>query len=501
MEAGSGQRVIKRPTRLQHRVSPVRAGLIAVILVVIATFLAFSKSLPWRQPFEFKAVFESAANLRLDSPVRIAGVEVGKVTEVEHMDDSNLAVVTMEVKDEGLPIHEDATLKIRPRLFLEGNFFVDVTAGTPGRPAIDDGDTIPVTQTAYPVQLDQILTSLQKDTRRDLQKLLEGFGDGLVRKPNAQDDLTQDPDVQGKSAGEALNESLTYAPGAVKGAAQVNEAFLGTERGDLRKLIAGLQKTLGGLGRNEEQLKDLFTNFNITMAAIASQQDNLSEAVRLLGPTLQKADSYFGNFADALPPTREFVRRFIPVVEETPATIDAAGPWLTQFTALVSRPELGGLLEDLRPMTASFAKVVNRSIDFNKQTRNFSRCFTNVILPAGDVVLQDGAATTGAQSFKEFWYLITGFTGEGQDYDGNGQYTRVQTGGGANIVKSTKLPGRTAVDAQLFGNAILPPLGTRPTHPDKKPPYKPKSTCYKQKPPNLNGPAAAAGPPDSKVGP
>ncbi len=493
--------MIKSPQRLQHRVSPLRAGLIAVFLIMIATFLAFSKSLPWKQPFEFKGVFESAANIRLDSPVRVAGVEVGTVTGVEHLDDSNLAVVTMEVKDEGLPIHEDATLKIRPRLFLEGNFFVDVSPGTPARPTIDDGDTIPVTQTAYPVQLDNILTSLQKDTRRDLQKLLEGFGDGLVRKPSAQDDITQDPAVQGESAGQALNDSLTYAPGTVKGAARVNEAFLGTERGDLRKLIAGLQKTLGGLGRNEEQLKDLFTNFNITMAAIASEQDNLAKAIRLLGPTLEQADSYFGHFADALPSTREFVRRFIPVVQETPATITAAGPWLTQFTALVSRPELGGLLKDLRPMTASFARVVNRSIAFNRQTNNFSRCFSNVILPAGDAVLQDGAATTGAQTFKEFWYLVTGFTGEGQDFDGNGQYTRVQTGGGANIVKSGKLPGRTAVDAQLFGNAIVPPLGTRPARPKKKPPYKPNSACYKQKPPDLNGPAAAAGPPDARVGP
>jgi len=78
---GTGQRVIKHSPRLQHRVSPLRAGVIAVIIVVIATFLAFSKSLPWQQPFELKGVFDSAANIRLDSPVRIAGVEVGKVTK------------------------------------------------------------------------------------------------------------------------------------------------------------------------------------------------------------------------------------------------------------------------------------------------------------------------------------------------------------------------------------------------------------------------------------
>jgi phospholipid/cholesterol/gamma-HCH transport system substrate-binding protein len=498
MAAAPGQRAMKVPPRLRHRVSPFRAGLIAVVIIIVATFLAFTKSLPWQQAFEVKGVFDSAANIRLDSPVRIAGVEVGKVTKVEHMGDTNLAIVTMEVNDNGLPIHKDATLKIRPRLFLEGNFFVDMTSGTPGAPTLHDGDTIPVTQTSYAVQLDQVLTSLQSDTRKDLQKLLEGFGTGLSRKPTAADDLTQDPDVKGKTAGEALNKSLTYSPGATKGAARVNHAFLGTENHDLSKLVAGLQKALGGLSQNEEQLKDFFTNFNTTMAALASQQSSLNDAIRLLGPTLARAENYFANFSKALPPTEEFVHNFIPAVKETPATIDAAGPWLTQFTALVGRPELGGLLKDLRPMTASFAKVVSESVNFNRQTDSFSRCFSNVILPAGDVILQDGASTSGVPNFREFWYLVSGFTGEAQNYDGNGQYTRVQTGGGPNIVTSTTIPKRSLLDRELFGNAIVPPLGTRPTNPDIKLPHKPNAPCYKQKKPNLNGPAAAAGPPDAR---
>ena len=67
----------------------------------------------------------------------------------------------MEINDDGLPIHEDATAKIRPRIFLEGNFFVDLQPGTPRARRSPDGDTIKVTQTATPVQLDQVLTALQ----------------------------------------------------------------------------------------------------------------------------------------------------------------------------------------------------------------------------------------------------------------------------------------------------------------------------------------------------
>ena len=64
--------------------------------------------------------------------MRIAGVNVGKVTKVERKDGTDGAVVTMEINDDGLPIHKDATAKIRPRIFLEGNFFVDLQAGHAG---------------------------------------------------------------------------------------------------------------------------------------------------------------------------------------------------------------------------------------------------------------------------------------------------------------------------------------------------------------------------------
>jgi len=157
------------PRRLRGRMNPVRAGAIALLIIVVGTWLAFTKELPWHNPFEFTAVFQTSNNLRLDSPVRIAGVNVGKVVKVERESDSDLIKVTMEMEDTGLPIHDDATLKIRSRIFLEGNFFVDMNPGTPSGDKIDDGDTIPVTRTSTPVQLDELLTALQTNDREQLQ--------------------------------------------------------------------------------------------------------------------------------------------------------------------------------------------------------------------------------------------------------------------------------------------------------------------------------------------
>src|SRR5918992_1451045 len=104
-----------------------RAGLLAIIVIAVGTYFGFTKANPFASPFEMTAAFDTVNNLKPNSPVRIAGVEVGKVTEVEAVSgDSGAAVVTMEIKDKALPIHTDATMKIRPRIFLEGNFFVDL---------------------------------------------------------------------------------------------------------------------------------------------------------------------------------------------------------------------------------------------------------------------------------------------------------------------------------------------------------------------------------------
>ena len=111
-------------------------------------------------------------------------------------------LVTMELDDEALPIRSDAELKIRPRIFLEGNFFVDLEPGTPEGEQLDEGDTIPMTQTAAPVQLDQVLGVLKTDARKDLQTLVQGYGEAISGEPTAAEDATQDPDVRGKTAAE-----------------------------------------------------------------------------------------------------------------------------------------------------------------------------------------------------------------------------------------------------------------------------------------------------------
>jgi len=96
-----------------------RVGVLAIALIAIAMYFGFTKHVPFTHGYRIHAVFASSNNIRPGSPVRIAGVNVGKVTSVDRYKQTNLTDVTMEIGGEGLPIHQDATLKIRPRIFLE----------------------------------------------------------------------------------------------------------------------------------------------------------------------------------------------------------------------------------------------------------------------------------------------------------------------------------------------------------------------------------------------
>ena len=463
-------------------------GAMAVLAAIVILFFGFTKDIPFTHGFQLKAQFESANSIRPNSPVRIAGVEVGKVTKVEGIEDSDAALLTMEIEDEGLPIHADATAKIRPRIFLEGNFFVDLKPGTPDAPQLESGDTIKITQTATPVQLDQVLTSLQSDSREDLTALLDGLANSLTSEPTEAEDADSHELARGETAAESFNDAYDDIPDAERSTAVVFEALLGTEPGrDVARLIRGTARTAEQLSRYENQLKDLISNLNATTAALASEAVNLRATIRELPPTLSNANAAFASLNAAFPSVRAFATEIRPGVRETPATIDAAFPWIDQARRLVSRRELGAVAEELSPATADLARLIDRASDLLPQTDLASKCLRDVVLPTGDIVIRD-EFTTGVENYKEFFYALVGIAGEGQNVDGNGMYVRFQTGGGTQTVSL----GPSSVNGgMLFGNNIGIPLGNRPAYPGRRPPYRPDAPCHRQRVPNLNGPAAA----------
>src|SRR5258708_26863629 len=80
--------------------------------------------------------------------------------------------------------------------------------------------------------------------------------------------------------------------------------------------------------------------------------------------------------------------------------------------------------------------------------------------------------STGVENYKEFWQALTGLSGESQNFDGNGSYTRFQTGGGSHFVSTGQAVGG-GPSSLPYRNAILQPIGARPRRPSAVPPYNP----------------------------
>jgi virulence factor Mce-like protein len=479
--------------RFKWRPSNAMIAVIFLLVFTVGPYLAFTGHVPFTSyGYELKATFSNGVNISTNSPVRIAGVNVGTVIATER--DGDATTVTFTVEGQGRPIHDDAFAAIRPRIFLEGNFFIDLSPGSPSAPELSSGDTIPVSHTSTWVQIDQVLSALQAPVRADLSHLLESYGTALTHKPTAAEDRTQLPEVQGKTAAQALNRAFHYGGDAGRYSAEVTNALLGTQPHDLSKLVAGAGRTFGALSRHEEDLKGLIVNFDVFTGALASQSASLSATIHRLAPTLKNFHSSLVSLNSTLPPLRAWAIELTPSVAELPAWIKAGRPWIEQARPLLSGKEAGGTAKLLREGTPGLAGAAQagKAVAL-PQLNRISLCTTKVLVPTGNQTIND-QFSTGGPNYREFLYALADFSGWGASFDGNGTFLRTQPGGGGVLVEQKNPLGNLSTDKQDFAHTIAPPLGTQPQL-GGAPPKKPEVRCDSNPVPDVNGPLGQVGPP------
>jgi phospholipid/cholesterol/gamma-HCH transport system substrate-binding protein len=473
--------------------STFAAGLIALVVIVVFTYLGFTKfANPFSSQYTVHAIFSNASGVKPESPVRIAGVNVGKVVSVGPVAGCKLggslqkqastsgsqgctaAEVTMTVDNQGLPIHKDATFAIRPRIFLEGNFFVDVSPGTPEAPVAPTGYTFPIQQGTEPVQFDQVLTSLQSNTRQNLQTLLQQFGTAV------------------KKGGPSYNASIKYWLPAYEYSAVVAHDALGLQTHDLSNWIAEQGEVSGAIDTHPQNLQNLITNFNTTAHSFAVQNVALSQAVAELPKTLAAAIPAFHSLNAAFcsgpqvpncspGPLPQLAKALIPGVKSTGPMIDASLPFITQLRLLVQPAELRGLTADLAKTVPALSRLTRESTPLmGNQVRPAASCAVNVVIPWSQLTLNDPHfnASNGFPPhpvYVEAVDFLPGLAGESRDFDANGPYIRI-LGTGGTLTYSLQ-PG-------LFGQALAPLQGEQPQPPpgEHAPPLQPNVPCETQQP-------------------
>lgn len=457
-------------------ISRVQAGAILAIVAVVGTYFGFTKAIPFKHHWEIKAQFQNAANLRKGSFVRIGGVNVGRVVNIENLRKGDAgAVATLRIDEVGRPIHKDATLKIRPNIFLEGNTFVDLRPGSPSAATLDDGDTVPLGQTTNAVQIDQIFTALQASTRRNLQILLQELGTGL----------------EGAGA-QGYNKSIDYWEDAFRGSAVVNEGTLGILQHDLSNYVGRAGTVAGALDRDPDALKSFITDFNTTAAAFAVEQANLEQTVAELPRTLRAAQPALAALNESFPPLRRLIVDFRPAVRSSGPALEASEPFIHEARGLVRSTELKGLVADLRPLVPDLARLNANLPPLYEKVRSASSCQNEVVLPWSSSTLPDPNFPATGTVYQEGVSGLPGLAGESRAGDANGQWARVLAANGTNVYAAG------GVDSQLgqrFGLSNFPILGHNPPK-VQRPPSRYDVPCETQQAPDLR---TEAGPPPTQV--
>jgi phospholipid/cholesterol/gamma-HCH transport system substrate-binding protein len=330
-----------------------------LLSVVVAGYVLMHEGLrfPFIQssPYTLKAEFSTAQAVTpgQGQSIRISGVQVGEVGSVSLK--NGIAVVTMDIdKKYRNVIHQNWSALLRPKTGLK-DMFIELYP-PPGQPAsgpvAKPGFTIPVSNTLPDVDVDEILASLDSDTRSYLDLLVNGAGQGL------------------KGQGDQLAQVLERFEPTHRDLARLNKAV--AVRGhDLSQLVNSLQRLNTALATKQSQIVSLVDASSKVFRAFASEDNNVSRSIALLPSTLSQTTETLGKvqtFAKLLGPT---ATNLLPAVRKIPAANNALKALAIPSTPIV-RDQIRPFVVAARPLVRNLKPA---SINLAKATPNLTNTF------------------------------------------------------------------------------------------------------------------------------
>ncbi len=302
-------------------------------------------------PFTVNAEFSTAQAVTpgQGQTVRVSGVQVGEIGNVSLK--NGVAIVSMDIDQKYKHlIHTDAYALLRPRTGLK-DMFVELNPGSTHAPIAKPGYTIPASNTLPDINLDEVLSSLDSDTRAYLDLLVNGGGQGL--KQNGGNQL-----AQVLERFEPTHRDLARLNGAV------------AQRGaNLRRLVNSLQRLNTALATKQSQIVSLVDASSRVFRAFASENQNVSRAIGDLPATLTQTQQTLAKvqtFAKLLGPT---ATKLLPAAGALPAANAA-------LTAL-AKPSTPIVRNQIRPFVIAARPVVRQlrpaSVNLAKATPNLSK--------------------------------------------------------------------------------------------------------------------------------
>ena len=344
-----------------------------------------------------RAVFDNASTLVAGEDVKVAGVPVGVITNLDVTDEKQ-AAVTMRIDDEGfVPWKDDARCKIGSQGLI-GEKFVDCEPGSSTArqlARIDDGPgegehLLSVEHTSSPVDLDLVNDIMRLPYRQRFAILINEFGTGLAGR------------------GEDLNEVIHRANPALRETDAVLKILAGQNR-TLAQLARDSDQALAPLAREKEHFADFIVQANTTSEAAAERRGDLQRSIELLPGFLRELRPLMADLED-------FTDQGTPLLTDLNAAAPALGRLIEAQGTLADAsrdafPSLGDALERGRPALVGARPLIRDlgrlgrqtapvAVDLDELTRSLEE--TDSLERLNDVFYSGALATNGFDSLGHY---------------------------------------------------------------------------------------------------
>jgi phospholipid/cholesterol/gamma-HCH transport system substrate-binding protein len=292
--------------------NPYIVGIVSVLLIGAITGAAFLIGLTHylEHTYPITAAFNDASGLRSGDSVRVAGVKVGRVTDVKADHDNGRVVVTLEVNDD-VVVKDGASAQIALETLLGAKQvrLNDVMSGTtPMKDLPRDQRLIPIERNKTPYDIFELTrvstNSVEQTDTKALNALINQFADLTEGKHQSVADL-----VDGlQKVGAAINQRDTELKQLLDRADTVSATLaekdqtlvalidqskkildllanrkdeLATALGEGSQAVTQLAKIIGD---HQVQLDEILSTLHPTLDVIAANQTNVDNALAWLGP-------------------------------------------------------------------------------------------------------------------------------------------------------------------------------------------------------------------------
>jgi phospholipid/cholesterol/gamma-HCH transport system substrate-binding protein len=414
---------------------------LALIAAVVAGYILSHQRLrfPWEgRPFELQAAFSTAQAVTpgQGQTVRVSGVRVGDISGVKLEDGRAVVTMSLDPQYKDL-VHTDATALLRPKTGLK-DMFIELDPGTTRAPLARRGWTLPVGNTLPDVNPDEILASLDADTRDYLTLLVDGAGQGL------------------KGRGDDLREVFRRFEPTHRDLARVNGLVAQRHR-NLSRLVHSLGDLNDELADKSDDLAALVSSSSAVFRYFASEQANVTRAVGDLPAALRQTTDTLARverFAEVLRPAAVHLQ---PAVKALDRANHAVTPFATEAAPIV-RDEVRPFVRDARPVVRSAKTPAS---ELAASTPDLRRSFKVLNDFLNEVAYNpNGREDPGKDGREEgylFWAAWLQHNGAAifSTSDANGPFRPVTLGGTCGVLRS--LAGETPPLNQVLLPALTDP--------------------------------------------